>query len=135
MWALWDAKNALGWLQFLVEVLYTGASLLFLYVIFVMPHLRRHDDVAAQLLHTEKCSTQAERWLVSLSFWIPRKYREAIAGDIFEDCREMREKGFSESRIRVHVLWQLAVAVIALWPEAVGSAVGSIIKQVWKTKQ
>ena len=74
---------------------------------------------------------KAERWLINLSFWIPRKYREAITGDILEDCREMREKGFRERRICIHVLWQFAIAVIALWPEAMGSAVATITKRVW----
>jgi hypothetical protein len=77
---------------------------------------------------------KAERWLVSLSFWIPRKFREAITGDILEDCHEMRELGFTERRIRVHVLWQFAWAVIALWPEAIGSAVVAIVKRI-KIKQ
>jgi hypothetical protein len=76
-----------------------------------------------------------EKWLISLSFWIPRKYREAISGDILEDCHEMRDLGLGEWRIRIHVLWQLTIGVIALWPEAIGSAVATIVKRVWSVKK
>jgi hypothetical protein len=79
--------------------------------------------------------SKPEKWLFSLSLWIPRKYREGIIGDILEDCREMRRKRFSKRRIRVHILWQLTIAVIALWPESVGSAVAAILKRVWSIRR
>jgi hypothetical protein len=84
---------------------------------------------------TREPQKKAETRLISLSFWIPRKHREGIAGDILEDCHEMRELGFTEWRILGHVLWQFTLAVISLWPEAAGSAVAAIVKRVWKTKQ
>jgi lysylphosphatidylglycerol synthetase-like protein (DUF2156 family) len=78
---------------------------------------------------------KAEGWLITLSFWIPRKHREAITGDILEDCHEMREVGFGEWRIRIHVVWQLAIGVIMLWPDVIGSGLATVVKHVWKTKQ
>jgi len=78
---------------------------------------------------------RTEQLLLNLSFWIPRRHREGVTGDIFEDCREMRRRRFSERRIRIHVLWQLAIAVIALWPEAVGSAVAAVVKRVWSIRK
>ena len=45
----------------------------------------------------------SEKWLISLSFWIPRRFREAVVGDILEDCRDMRSCGYSERRIQIHV--------------------------------
>lgn len=84
---------------------------------------------------TREPQKKAETRLITLSFWIPRKHREGITGDILEDCHEMRELGFTERRILGHVLWQFAIAVISLWPEAVVSAFATILKHAWKTKQ
>lgn len=78
---------------------------------------------------------KAEGWLVSLSFWIPRKHREAIRGDILEDCHEMREEGFGGWRICAHVLWQFTVAVVALWPQTIGSAVATFLRQILSVKK
>jgi len=94
--------------------------LLILFLLFIAP---------------QKPQKKAETWLVALSFWLPRKHREAVTGDIFEDCAEMRGLGYSERRIRIQVLWQFAIAVLALWPEAVGSAVATIVKQVWSIRK
>jgi hypothetical protein len=66
-------------------------------------------------------SDRPERLLFAISFWIPRKYREAIVGDIMEDCHELSHLGKSERRIFVHVLWQLTVTVITLLPVSVFS--------------
>ncbi len=84
---------------------------------------------------TREPQKKAETRLISLSFWIPRKHREGIAGDILEDCHEMRELGFTEGRILGHVLWQFTIAVISLWPEAVVSAIATVLRHAWKTKQ
>ena len=78
---------------------------------------------------TRPCQ-KPERWLTSLCFWIPRKHREAIRGDILEDCHELRDQGFGEWRIRAHVLWQTAIAVVGLWPRVVGSAVAGVIRHL-----
>lgn len=95
-------------------------SVLVLIVILILMALTREPE------------KQVETRLISLSFWVPRKYREAITGDILEDCHDMRELGFAEQRILAHVLWQFAWAVIRLWPEVVGSAVAAVVKHVWK---
>jgi hypothetical protein len=63
-----------------------------------------------------------ETVLRSLSYWVPRRYREVITGDIIEDCHEMRALGMSRLRICTHVVWQFAVALILLWPTAVADA-------------
>jgi len=68
--------------------------------------------------------------IIKTSFWIPRKYREAIVGDIMEDCHELRVLGKSEWRIRIHVIWQLAIALILLRPTALVDA----FKRIWSMK-
>jgi hypothetical protein len=60
-----------------------------------------------------------EKWAVALGWWIPRKYRGPIVGDILEDCHEMRDKSCGELRIRIQVLWQWAIAVATLIPVAI----------------
>lgn len=71
-----------------------------------------------------------EKWLGSLAYWIPRKYREPLVGDIMEDCCELRALGKSEWRIRIHVVWQLVIALIMLRPTAIMDA----LKRMWSTK-
>jgi hypothetical protein len=59
-----------------------------------------------------------DRWMLSFSFWIPRRYRQAIMGDLIEDREDMRSLGKSEWRIRAHVVWQIAISALSLWPAA-----------------
>ena len=66
-----------------------------------------------------------ENWAIELGWWIPRKYRAAIIGDIIEDCHEMKDKSCGEFRICVHVLWQWAIAIVTLVPAA-------IVATVWR---
>ena len=70
---------------------------------------------------------KAEKWAVVLGWWIPRKYRDAIVGDILEDCKEMREVGCGEWRIRIQVIWQWAIAAVTLVPSAIISTVWRIV--------
>lgn len=67
-------------------------------------------------------ANRTDRWVESVSFWIPRKNREAIMGDIQEDCVELRELGKSEWRIRANVIWQLSICALRMWPAAVKAA-------------
>lgn len=78
---------------------------------------------------TKRRKTTKE-WLISVSFWIPRKYREAIVGDIMEDYHELRALGKSERRIRIHVIWQLVIALILLRSTSIMDA----FKRIWSTK-
>lgn len=56
-------------------------------------------------------------WVIrSLSYWIPRRYRESIMGDIYEDCAELRGVGASEFRVKIHAVWQIFLAVVVSWP-------------------
>lgn len=71
---------------------------------------------------TDPRRRKAEQSLASLSFWIPRRHREAIIGDIREDCAELRLLGKSEWRIRLHVIWQLAICLLTMWPAALKAA-------------
>ncbi len=71
-----------------------------------------------------------EEWLINLSFWIPREYREAIIGDILEDCHELRTLGKSEERVRFHIIWQLVFTLILLQPVVLIKT----LKQILSTK-
>lgn len=73
---------------------------------------------------------RTENLISKTSFWIPRKHREAIVGDILEDCRELRELDKSEWRIRIHIIWQLVWAFILLRPTALMDA----LKRILSTK-
>lgn len=119
------------WLFLLAVILLNG---LFLYSFGRLRAYLEAERTGKQT-NTTSPGRKAEPWLTSLSFWIPRKYREPITGDILEDCHEMRELGFDERRIRVHVLWQFAVAIIALWPEPIASAVAAIVRRIWSVKK
>ena len=68
------------------------------------------EDIVSFLGRVLGPSKKAEKWAIALGWWIPRKYRGAVVGDILEDCHEMREKGCGEWRIRIQVLWQWAIA-------------------------
>lgn len=66
-----------------------------------------------------------EKWTTVLGWCLPRKHREAIVGDILEDCQEMRANGLKERSIRNHAFWQLAISIVMLIPRA-------IIATVWR---
>lgn len=57
---------------------------------------------------------QSGTLLTNLSSLIPRKYRQAIVGDLWEDIAEFRKLGWSERQIRRHIWWQFFVAVYQL---------------------
>lgn len=96
---------------------------------FDSPH---HPGRECSTVRTEELglASETERRIGSLAYWIPRKYREAIVGDVLEDCRELRELGKSEWRIRIHVIWQLVWALILLRPTALMDA----LKRILSTK-
>ena len=71
-------------------------------------------------------SNKAEKWAIALAWWIPRKYRGPIVGDILEDCNEMREMCCGEWRIRIQVIWQWAIAIATLIPTAVFGSIWRI---------
>ncbi len=88
-------------------------------------------DVVEKKDHSiRKVAEKTKKKLVSTSYLIPRKYREAIVGDIMEDCNELRALGKSEWIIRLHLIWQLAIALIMLRPIAIMDA----FKRIWSTK-
>jgi hypothetical protein len=64
----------------------------------------------------ERVRLRTDSWLVSIGFWIPRGNRQAIIGDLLEDCGEMRSHGFSEPQIRRRIRWQLLVVIVHQWP-------------------
>lgn len=78
-----------------------------------------HNKYGLLLIAYERKVDAPEKWLSNLSFWIPRKHREAIVGDIMEDCHELRKLGKSERRILAHVIWHLIIAVVTLIPASV----------------
>ena len=79
---------------------------------------------------TFKTNSRGEDWATTLGWFIPRKYRNDIIGDILEDCAEMRDLKYTERRIRFHVVYQWIIAVITLVPTAVKTSITDILKQV-----
>jgi len=77
-----------------------------------------------------KRKSKGEDWAKSLGWFIPRKYRNDIIGDILEDCAEMREIGCTEGRIKFHVVYQWLVAVITPVPTVVTTSIVNAVKQV-----
>ena len=69
---------------------------------------------------------ETEKWVVVLGWFLPRKHREAILGDIIEDCHEMKEKGLNKRRLRNHVLWQCLISVVTLIPAYFIGAIGRL---------
>lgn len=54
----------------------------------------------------------ADRLLTRLESWIPRKYREGLIGDLWEDVREYRADGWTERQIRRLVWREFRIAVV-----------------------
>lgn len=81
-----------------------------------------------EYMFTQIWSTQkkSEKWAVALGWWIPRKHRGPIVGDILEDCHEMRELGCGEWRIFIQVIWQWAIAIATLIPTAIFGSIWRI---------
>jgi hypothetical protein len=74
--------------------------------------------------------SKSENWATALGWFIPRKYRKFIIGDILEDCAEMQKCGCTEKRIKFHVVYQWLIAVVTLVPMAFKTSLVEIIKQV-----
>jgi len=77
-----------------------------------------------------KKDSKSEDLVIALGWWIPRKYRDELIGDILEDCAEMKKAGCTERRIRLHVVYQWLIAVIYLWPSIIANKIRGILKQV-----
>jgi hypothetical protein len=102
-------------------------SLLFLIVMFT-PRPRSyviHQMISA--LSHQRRGTKPENWAIALGWWIPRKYRDDLIGDILEDCYEMRALGKSNRRIRLHIIYQWVIGVVTLVPTAVLAAIRQVI--------
>jgi hypothetical protein len=79
---------------------------------------KNHRDVSRCRIRNK-----TEKWVIMLGWCIPQKHREAIVGDIIEDCYEMRKRGLAERNIYANTLWQWVISVVTLIPACV---VGSI---------
>jgi len=75
-------------------------------------------------------SARADDWAIALGWWIPRRYRDDLVGDILEDCCEMRMLGKSDRRICVHVVYQWLIGVLTLVPTAITTGIGTAIRQI-----
>lgn len=69
---------------------------------------------------------ETENWVIMLGRCIPQKHREAIVGDILEDCHEMREGGLAERKIWTNALWQWVISVVALIPACIVGSIGRL---------
>lgn len=102
--------------------------------------LKKADLELAERFHTiitqietqypDRRNSKCEGWATALGWFIPRKYRSDIIGDLLEDCAEMREAGCTERRIKFHVVYQWLIAVITLVPTAVKTSIIDAVKQV-----
>ena len=79
---------------------------------------------------TFEAKATGENWATAFGWFIPRKYRNDVIGDILEDCAEMREAGCTEGRIKFHVVYQWLIALITLLPTALKTSITDILKQV-----
>ena len=71
---------------------------------------------------------QGEDWAILLGRLIPSKYRNAIVGDVLEDCGVMRDAGRTERHITIRVLWQCLTAAITVRVERVRSFAKDVVK-------
>lgn len=74
--------------------------------------------------------SKGEDWVTSLGRLIPRTYRDAVLGDIFEDCADMRDENCSEWWIKTMFCYQWAIAVVTLVPTAIRAWVVDLVEQV-----
>lgn len=85
-------------------------------------HAAKHCSKSSSDAHSQS-RRSPENWLTSIAFWIPRKQREGLVGDILEDCHELRSFGKRNSRIWAHVIWQFLIAVVTSIPASILSAI------------
>jgi hypothetical protein len=57
-----------------------------------------------------KTAAKRDNWLKTGGFLIPKQYREPMLGDLIEDRKEMRDRGFSVLSIEAMTILQLLVA-------------------------
>lgn len=62
-----------------------------------------------ELLQKQKSEEKTTELFRCLKFILPRKNREVITGDIWEDIVEQRSEGWEESRIRRYAMWQFSI--------------------------
>lgn len=123
---LWQTGKTMLSVYLLVAGFLAGLALMGLELLIRTELNLKRDKV----LLTLKRKSKGEDWITSLGWFIPRKYRNDIIGDILEDCAEMREIGCTEERIKFHVVYQWLIAVITLVPTAIKTSITDILKQV-----
>jgi hypothetical protein len=92
--------------------------------------LNLKNDTTGKSDYFIKTKSMSENWVTSLGWFIPRKYRNDVLGDILEDCAEMRKAGYAEIRIKLHVVYQWLIALITLVPASITTSITDILKQV-----
>jgi hypothetical protein len=68
-----------------------------------------------------------ERLLSTIAYWIPYRHREALLGDLIEDCDALRSDGKGDSRIATHILWQISCVAFGQWKTEAAVALGWLI--------
>ncbi len=63
-------------------------------------------------------SITQEACIRRLCCWLPPSYREAILGDLLEDCCEYTNNGATEKQIQRYVSWEILLAAVRSWPAA-----------------
>lgn len=123
-------SQLLGWFVALIAVLICLVWLLALLpslvldVLLELSQLGLSERLTLKWMQLKTSSTfetksKGEKWAIALGWFIPRKYRNDIIGDILEDCAEMREVRCTERRIKFHVIYQWLLAVITLVPASI----------------
>ncbi len=59
-------------------------------------------------------------WMNLFTMWVPRKYREPLRGDLWEDCCELQDLGRGQCAMIVHIIWQTILALFSITSGQVG---------------
>jgi len=68
--------------------------------------------------------------LNKVASWIPGKHREEILSDLWEDCEDRLDRGFTARQIRRHVRWEVIRTIVAHWCDVVVSYGTKLIGRV-----
>jgi len=94
------------------------------------PELYIHSPSLFRSHANNEMSTVQESRIRHWSRWLPHDCREAILGDLLEDCCEYANSGVTERRIHRHAIRQILLATVYSWPAVLIVAV----KRVFSTK-
>ncbi len=87
-------------------------------------------STSRRIRRIEKRESRTNGWMDFLGWLVPRKYREAVICDIYDDVNELRQRGIPEGLVVVQATYQFLIASLALNRRALWITLTAILAKI-----